>query len=132
MVIEHVGFTVSNPLEIAKWYEKNLGCIIQFQGGNEDSGMVFISDSDRTSMLELIKSKGVKPTGEIITNSAQFHVAFKSENPENDRKKLEDAGAVFVGEAPVKQGGDVLFMLKDPWGNMIQLAKRGDKNKFNK
>lgn len=132
MIVEHIGFTVSAPKEMAKWYVENLGFIIQFEGGDEKNGMVFVSDENRSTMLELIKSPGVSAASEIIQNNSQLHIALKSENPIEDRKRLEAAGATFVGQTTVKNSKDILLMIKDPWGNYLQLAKREDENKFNK
>lgn len=132
MTIEHVGFSVSNPRKMAKWYEKNLGCRIQYVGGSEDNGMVFISDDEGDTFLELIKAPDVAPTKDVLQSPTQLHFAFKSDDPEEDKKKLVSDGGKFLGENPVKTGGDVLLMVEDPWGNVIQLVKRGKDKKFDK
>jgi hypothetical protein len=38
--------------------------------------------------------------------------------------QLNSTGAVFVKGDPKKTSGDVLVLLRDPWGIIIQLAKR--------
>jgi catechol-2,3-dioxygenase len=35
MIIEHIGISVSKPVEMAQWYKNNLGCKIQFKSGSE-------------------------------------------------------------------------------------------------
>ncbi|MDP4178670.1 MAG: VOC family protein [Bacillota bacterium] len=132
MTVEHIGFTVSSPKEMAKWYEENLGFVIQFEGGNEKDGMVFISDESRSTILELLKSSETLPINELINHSDQLHIALKSEDPYADKERLVAAGASYVGEKIISNCKDILIMLKDPWGNYLQIAKREDKNKFNK
>lgn len=131
MKIEHIGYTVESPFVMAKWYEKNFDFEIKRTGGNAEDGMVFLSDRNGT-VIEILKSPEVKPISALINNNSQLHMAFKSENPYEDSKKLEACGATFVGKCPVKVEGDVLLMLKDPWGNVIQLAKRGKGNEIDK
>lgn len=131
MKIEHIGITVKNPFEMAEWYVKNLGFEIKRQNGTADNGMVFISDKNGT-IIEIIKAPGLKSTCDLLESSTQLHIAFKSDNPYEDSKKLQKCGAEFVGECPVKVGADILLMMKDPWGNTIQLAKRGKGNEIDK
>jgi hypothetical protein len=60
-----------------------------------------------------------------LKNPLQLHIAFKRQDPDEDCKRLINMGATFIEECAVKHEGEKLLLLKDPWGNIIQLAKRG-------
>jgi len=126
MIIEHLGISVSYPIKIAKWYEKNLGCKIQFLEGNDDGNksVAFISDESNAKIIEFFKLPGILPLNNFIENPLQLHIAFRSEFPYEDSKRLIDEGATFLEECLYKHDGEILLLLKDPWGNTIQLVKR--------
>ena len=52
-----------------------------------------------------------------------FHLAFVSENAQEDRERLEVEGATFVEEVRKKDRSH-LIMLRDPWGMPLQLCQR--------
>lgn len=124
MVLEHIGVAVKNPPEMARWYEKNLGCIIQREGHKGPGmDMSFISDDKAKSVLELLCHPDYKPVSDVLSGAAQLHFAFLSDDPYADSDRLAKAGATPCGGGPAANG-EILLYLKDPWGNFIQLVKR--------
>jgi|WetSurMetagenome_2_1015567.scaffolds.fasta_scaffold31534_4 catechol-2,3-dioxygenase len=125
--IEHIGICVSNPIEMAKWYKKVLGFEIKFCGEDSEKAVAFVTDADNKIMLEFGKIPNVKTTKESLNHHLQFHIALKSENPDDDAKFLVQNGATFIEKCPITRVDDYLIVLEDPWGNCIQLSKRGNK-----
>jgi len=134
LIIEHIGISVSNPTEMAKWYQDNLSCKILFMSENDngDNAGAFISDESDSTILELFKLPNIAPIKNELKNPLQLHVAFKSQNPDEDCKRLIKVGATFIEECLVKHEGEKLLLLKDPWGNIIQLVKRGKNIDFDR
>jgi hypothetical protein len=55
---------------------------------------------------------------------ARMHLAFVSTDPAGDRDRLLAAGAGYVEEVHLPNGGHIVT-LRDPWGLAFQLVKRG-------
>jgi glyoxylase I family protein len=124
MKIEHTGFNVPAPAQMAKWYVANLGMsVARYAGGPAQT--YFLADSAGGTMLEIY----CNPLASVPDYSAMdplvLHICF---TPEDDiavmRDRLLAAGATAVGEIVKTGSGDILAMLRDPWGIPIQLAKR--------
>jgi len=118
--IEHIGITVGKPVEMAKWYHEVLGFNIKFSS----EGGAFLTDASDKVMIEFTKVKDAAPLAERINHHLQLHIAVKSEDPDKDAKELEAAGATFIAKCAVKRPEDKILVLRDPWGNTIQLVKR--------
>ena len=124
MKIEHVGLSVKEPHKMAEWYVKNLGFVIRRSAGNDQGGLAFISDPDQEAMLEIYNNNTTPPLDSFALPNLAIHIAFKSSDPDADLQRLIKAGATLIEHNDPKPGGDTLFLLKDPWGNVLQLAKR--------
>jgi hypothetical protein len=74
-------------------------------------------------MIELYNN----PPGEVPAygsmNPLILHIAFISDDPATDKKRLMEAGATLEGDQ-VLQDGSRLVMLRDPWGLSLQLCRR--------
>jgi catechol-2,3-dioxygenase len=125
--IEHIGIRVENPIEMAKWYKDVLGFKIKFSGADSEKAVAFITDAANTVLLEIGKVPGVKPLHNSLSHHLQFHIALKSDDPDADTKYLIQNGAKFIEKCPITRAGDYLVVLKDPWGNCIQLSQRKSK-----
>jgi hypothetical protein len=122
--IEHIGFCVKNPIEMANWYQNVLGFKIKFAAQDEEKGVAFITDSSEKVMLEIGKIPNVLPLTNKLDHHLQFHIALRSDNPDKDAEYLMSMGATFIERCPIKRSGENLIVLSDPCGNTIQLAKR--------
>lgn len=126
MLFEHIGISVADPLEMADWYEKNLGFTVKrrvHKGPGMDA--VFIQDESGKILLEILSLPGEKTTAQLVTLPAKLHYAFLSDDPYAESDRLQKAGAVFVSKGPA-ENGEILLFLKDPWDNYIQLVKRAE------
>lgn len=123
MKIEHFAVNVEDPLAMSDWYTQHLGLKIVLQI-KEKPYKTFMADSSGNVMIEMYKdaSKGILPYKNM--HPLTLHLAFVSENPDDDKKRLIEAGATLVSDDLLGEE-ERLVMLRDPWGVAIQLCKRG-------
>ncbi|MBN2012183.1 VOC family protein [candidate division KSB1 bacterium] len=125
--IEHIGITVTEPVEMAHWYQDIVGFNIKFSGQDEEKGVVFLTDSVGKVMLEFGKLPNISALSDIKDHHLQLHIALESDNPDSDSKYLIEKGATFIEKYPMTMPGDYLIVLNDRWNNCIQLVKRKNK-----
>ena len=85
-VIEHIGISVSEPIEMASWYQRVLGFEIIFSDQDSEKAVVFICDVNKSVVLELGQIPNVTPLRDRIDHHLQFHIALKSDDPDLDFK----------------------------------------------
>lgn len=122
--IEHIGISVAEPIEMAKWYQETLGFNIKFLAQDEEKGVAFLTDGRDGVLLEFGRVPNVMPLIKGISHHLQFHIALISEDPDKEADYLVSKGAKFIEKCPIKRPGENLIVLSDPWGNTIQLVKR--------
>lgn len=125
--LEHIGITAERPVALGKWYRDNLGFEILFSSDEErdsDESVAFIRDASGACVIEIFKLRNIAPVHKMLNNDIQLHFAFESDDPIQDAEYLESKGAKFIEKCKNSLPGDILVILKDPWGNTIQLAKR--------
>ncbi|MCC9168210.1 VOC family protein [Pontibacter harenae] len=123
MKLEHFALNVEDPLTMAKWYVEHLGLTVVKQQ-EEPPHMTFLADDSGRIMIEIYCNPAdeVPPYREM--NPLLVHLAFVSEDPAQDKERLEKAGASVVSDQQLEDGSH-LVMLRDPWGLALQLCKRG-------
>jgi hypothetical protein len=92
MKIEHFAIQVPDPVAMAGWYVKNLGCTIARSGG-EPSHTHFLLERAGSVMLEIYRNPTVTAPDYSAMSPFLLHLAFSSENPAADRDRLVAAGA---------------------------------------
>ena len=125
MKIEHVGYMVQNPLQVAAWYCQNLGFKVA-RGMQATPFTHFLLDSSGSSMLEIYNNPAAQVPDYASMDPLVLHVAMDVgvESIEGARDRLLAAGATLYSDLGVTPAGDQLVMLRDPWGLALQLAKR--------
>jgi glyoxylase I family protein len=123
--IEHVGLMVTQPVAMANWYRDVLGFTIRTAGEDEEKGGAFLTDAADRVMLEFGKLPGVSALSTRTDHHLQLHIAVLSDDPDADMEYLVAKGARFIERCPVTRPGENLIVLYDPWGNCLQLVKRG-------
>jgi glyoxylase I family protein len=123
MKLEHFALNVKEPLAMTQWYVDNLGMKIVRQQ-EESPYTTFLADNSGQIMIEIYNN----PAAAVPEYSSQHplivHLAFVSDDPNEDRDRLLKAGATEVSNDQLADGSH-LIMLRDPWGLAIQLCKRG-------
>ncbi len=124
MKIEHLALNVPDPLNTARWYVEHLGFVVK-RRVMEAPWAHFLADDSGTVMLEIYGNPDVPVLDYPAMQPMSLHLALVSQDVDADVKRLIDAGATLVGEVSQAPNGDMLAMLRDPWGFAVQLVKRG-------
>lgn len=124
MNIEHVAFNVKDPVGMARWYVANLGMRIVFQGPPPQHGH-FLADQAGRSMVEIYHNHNASVPDYASMDPAILHLAFSTDEVEAARQRLLHAGATPAGEVVRNDAGDVIAIVRDPWGLPVQLVRRG-------
>lgn len=122
--IEHVGLAVADPKAAAEWYHRVLGFEILHLVDGREGANAFLRDGSGT-VIELWRNPDTRAVAADLTHHLQVHVALRSESPLEDARSLVEQGAELVEIAAVAPNGDQTISVRDPWGNCIQLARRG-------
>lgn len=123
MRVEHFAYPVSDPVAAARWWCDHLGFKVVRKTA-EPTFMHFIADSTDRVLIEIYNNPKFKAPDHFKENPLRMHVAFAVEDVATERKRLLAAGATEADPMITTSTGDVLCMLRDPWGVPIQLAKR--------
>lgn len=125
MKVEHVAFNVSDALSMGRWYVEHLGLTVMRRTVAEPWAH-FMADDSGTFMFEIYTNKDVAIPDYNNIVPPNFHLAFSSDDPHADFLRLKLAGAKPVDDVETMPNGDVMAMLRDPWGVPLQLVKRAD------
>ncbi|MBM1105576.1 VOC family protein [Aurantibacter crassamenti] len=125
MVFEHFALNVTDVTAVVSWYVENIGLVVVDEQ-NEPPFMTFLADSTGRVVVELYHRPDETITDFTDKHPLIFHVAFVSENAQEDRLRLEKQGASFFEEVK-KADGSHLVMMRDPWGMPLQLCQRAIK-----
>ena len=125
MIIEHVAWSVENPVEAAQWYVEHLGMQIVRSAGPPAHAR-FLADSTGRVLLEIYNNPKVTVPDYPNTDPLIIHLAFTVEDVAAERERLVNAGATVVDEFTRTEAGDEMAMLRDPWGFPLQLMKRAE------
>lgn len=122
MTFEHFALNVIDINGVVNWYCTHLGLTIANQQ-RESPYMTFLADSTDRVVIEFYKREDELAEDFSNKHPLTFHIAFVSENAEEDKQRLLNAGASYFEEI-LKEDGSHLVMLRDPWGMPLQLCQR--------
>ena len=123
MKIEHLAIQAQDPVAVAQWYVEHLGFLVKRSSGPPGHAH-FLADSAGSVMVEIYNHPRLKTPDYRNMDSLLLHIAFCSDDPAADRDRLVSAGATVEDDLSTTPAGDVLVMLRDPWGFAIQLVRR--------
>jgi uncharacterized glyoxalase superfamily protein PhnB len=127
MKVEHVGYSVPEPISMGSWYEENLDFKILRSFGTDDGGAVFLQGPEGNTIIELFKLPEVEALDFEDMAPIQLHLALECAKPVQFCKELAQAGAEVIGEAPKAKHQDKRYLVRDPWGFVLQILNRKDK-----
>jgi len=122
--IEHIGFVVKDSEGMARWYQAALGFYILNSFETEKGHVAFIQSGQNRLIFELITDRTLACIEDALSHPLQLHIAFKSSDIEADKNRLLELGAEFVTDCATTDPEAKVMIVKDPWGNFIQLAQR--------
>jgi glyoxylase I family protein len=123
MKIEHLALQVPDPVAMADWYVKHLGMRV-VRSGPPPVNARFLADSARQTVLEIYNNPKVHVPDYRQLDPLHVHIAFATADVAGTQARLVAAGAMVVDVVGKLANGDVLAMLRDPWGVPVQLVKR--------
>tara|TARA_R110002167_G_scaffold163242_37_gene360082 strand:+ start:756 stop:1136 length:381 start_codon:yes stop_codon:yes gene_type:complete len=122
MNFEHFAINVSDIEQTVQWYVAHIGLkIVKRQV--EPPYMTFLADSTNRVVVELYHRPDAVITDFGQQHPLTFHIAFVSQNAEEDKQRLLAQGATYFEEVNTDDGSH-LVMLRDPWGIPLQLCQR--------
>ena len=125
MKIEHFAYQVEKPAAVADWYGEHLGFIVK-RSADSPVPVRFLADESGDVMVEIYNNpKGITPDYASM-DPLILHLAFVCDTVEETAERLVAAGAVMFSGPETLASGDLLAMLRDPWGLAIQLCQRAD------
>lgn len=123
MKIEHFAFNVEDPVGMSRWYVTHLGMSVVRLDKNPPY-TTFLADSSGQVMIEFYNNPADAVPDYRNMDPLIVHLAFVSEDPSVEKKRLLEAGAKLADEIHLDDGSHLL-MMRDPWGFPIQFCKRG-------
>ena len=121
MKLEHFALNVSDPQAFAAWYGEHFQLRV-VRHIPQPAQTHFLVDSD-SSILEIYCNPPDKVPDYRALDPLIMHLAFSSDDPASDSRRLLAAGASFESELQLSDGS-LLIMMRDPWGLAFQLCKR--------
>jgi glyoxylase I family protein len=115
--LEHTAIASPNPKELAEWYVRTLGFVINYEyGGN------YFVKAPNGAMLEIIPAEGPAVASQMRTPGLR-HVAVMVSDFEAAQANLKAQGVNLLGE-PVQVGTNRLLFFTDSEGNILHLLQR--------
>ncbi len=124
MKIEHAAYQVEDAAGMAAWYGEHLG-FVEKRGRTAPFPVYFLADASGRVMIEIYSNPAVETPDYRNMDPLLVHLAFVCTDVPGTVQRLEAAGAARTGEIDELENGDVLAMMRDPWGFAIQLCSRG-------
>jgi len=121
--IEHTAYQVDDSVAFARWYVEHLGMTIKRAQDVAPFGQ-FLADDGGAVMLEVYSNPRVTTPDYRAMDPLVLHLAFWADDVADTRARLIAAGATAVGDVQETPAGDVVAMLRDPWGLAVQLVHR--------
>ncbi|QBG49153.1 VOC family protein [Verrucomicrobia bacterium S94] len=123
MKIEHFAYQVEDATAVANWYSEQLGFSVR-RGSEKPFPVYFLADASGDVMIEIYSNPAVQTPDYASMDPLILHMAFVCDDIPETIQRLEAAGATRVSGPDETPAGDVLAMLRDPWGLAIQLCHR--------
>ncbi len=125
MKIEHFAYQVADPFAVAQWYTKNIGFEIKRKAGSPVP-VCFLADCTGQVMIEIYNNPLVQTPDYASMDPLLLHMAFVCQEIPEKVNELVRAGAILLSGPETTPAGDMLAMLRDPWGLAIQLCERAE------
>jgi len=123
MRIEHIGYQVEDPQAVAQWYTAHLGFETR-RAQPEPPYTTFLADASGQVMVEFYNNPSAPLPDYRQQNPLVLHLAFSVDDVEAERDRLLAAGAEVQEAARTIPSGDVICMMRDPFGFAFQLVRR--------
>lgn len=123
MKIEHTAYQVSDAAALSRWYVDHLGLTVKRAQLVSPFGH-FLADDGHAVMLEFYSYPELPVPDYRSLDPRILHLAFRTDDVVGTRARLLAAGASAEGDVQTTDAGDVVAMVRDPWGLCVQLVRR--------
>ncbi len=123
MKLEHIGFNVTDSAAMADWYMAHLGLKLARRNDSFPHERFLVDDSG-ISVIELFSRTDLPTIDFSVFDPFVFHIAFTAVDIDAEKQRLIAAGGVQDGDLIVSPIGDLLQIVRCPWGFPIQLVTR--------
>jgi glyoxylase I family protein len=123
MKIEHIACMVDKPVEAAAWYCRHLGFTVR-RANTAEPWTHFLVDESGHVVLEIYNNRKCRVPDYRSQDHLLFHIAFACPDIKGTIERLTAAGATLDTEPMTTPSGDILAVVRDPWGLCLQLAQR--------
>ncbi len=123
MDIEHLALNVADPVAMAAWYVQHLQMHV-LRRLQQAPHTHFLADAAGRVVLELYHHTKAPVPDYAAADPLVLHIAFRVEDVAAERQRLLAAGARPAGDVVTTEAGDVMTLVRDPWGVALQLVRR--------
>lgn len=123
MHLDHLALNVSEPQSVANWYVESVGMKV-LRRGKSPSNFFSVTDSGRDAAVEFYLDHDHQILDLAEISHMSLHLAFMGDDIDCMKRKLIAGGATMVEDISKTPSGDLVLMLRDPWGLPIQLVQR--------
>jgi predicted enzyme related to lactoylglutathione lyase len=124
MKIEHFAYQVEHPGAVAGWYTEHFGFTVR-RAADAPVPVRFLADESGDVMIEIYNNPKVLSPDYAALDPLILHLAFVCADVDATVERLIRAGAALLSEE-ITPSGDMLAMMRDPWGLAIQLCCRAE------
>ncbi len=124
MKFEHLALNVKDSRAVAQWYVDHLQMKI-IRSIDEAPYTRFLADSTGRPILELYSPATPLVPDYAGMHALTLHLAFAVADARAVAAKLEAAGAKVESKNEMPNG-NVMVMMRDPWGFTLQIWQRID------
>ncbi len=124
MKIEHFAYQLSDAQAAANWYQEQLGFQVR-RGTGKPFPVYFLADQSGDVMIEIYSNPSVQTPAYSDMDPLILHLAFVCDDVPATIERLQNKGAQLLSGPDSLENGDILAMMRDPWGLAIQLCYRG-------
>ncbi len=123
MRIEHWGYQVADPVAVTRWYCEHMGFSVK-RVNDDEARAHFLADESGRVMIEVYRNPTIVVPDYPAMSPFAAHLAFVCEDVPATIERLQQAGASLVSVPMTTPVGDILAMMRDPWGMPVQLCHR--------
>ncbi len=120
---EHYALNVEDSRAKVQWLVDNLGLVVMTEGKAPSYGML-VADAGKHLMMEIYQNTKFPVINFSDVSHNATHLAFTVPDIAAAKRQCVGAGATVVEDVLKTPGGDFVLMLRDPWGEPLQLVTR--------
>ena len=119
---EHLALNVPDSRAMSLWYVEHFAMRV-VRSLEEPPYIRFLADATGRLIFEIYSNPDAPIPDYMAAHPLTLHLAFVAEDARAKQRLLQGGGAMLLNEN-IMPGGDVMVMMRDPWGIPLQLWQR--------